>query len=63
MRNQTYDEFEQEMQAVHDGTATALIRCYMCSDDEPLRGVVRSFVGGGSDPTEIYALTCGHEVI
>lgn len=67
-----YLAFCEEQAAIHDGTATELVRCYLCEpnvnlrlakDAGPLRGVLARSVTGGSDPTEMLSLSCGHEVI
>lgn len=78
LREQTYEEYEAEMEAIHNGTATELIACSVCAhaahkpkwridllDDVtgPLRGVVRSYVSKGHDPYQVYVLTCGHTII
>jgi hypothetical protein len=67
-----YRAYLEAEYAEHIGAATQLAHCYLCEPDfqkrhlpaaGPLRGVVRMFVGGGSDPTEVLVLTCGHEII
>jgi hypothetical protein len=73
----TQDEFYAELDAIWEGRATRLVHCYLCfleetgkpdfsqrGDRGPLRGVARTFTGGGSDPTEVLVLVpCGHEII
>lgn len=41
------------------------IRCNImgCPSEGTLQQVVRSYLGGGSDPTEVYELACGSKVI
>ena len=58
----TYEEFEEEMDAIHEGRATGLTECVFCPGDQ-LRGIMSMRVAGGSDPTEMYTLNCGHEVM
>lgn len=66
--------YDEEQTALEEGRAVRLHHCYLCylaetgqpdevGDLGPLRGVVRTRIGGGSDPTEVYVLTCGHSII
>jgi hypothetical protein len=67
----THAEFDEAMEAVHEGRAMDLTRYYLCpptgiwskEGDGPLRGIVRTYTNRSADPTEVAVLTCGHEVI
>lgn len=49
-----------------------VLHCYLCEpspkkrlerDAGPRRLVVKEHTGGGSDPSAVYELSCGHRVI
>lgn len=48
-----------------DNGEPAEIKCTIagCPSEGTLQRVVRSYVGGGSDPTQVYELACGSKVI
>lgn len=67
-------DLEREMTAVDRTGRPTMLGCYLCTRDtggdphapdseHPQRTVVDSFTSGGSDPTEIYILECGHKII
>lgn len=71
---QTYGEHMENVNAVAEGRATALLACYLCQEDvterlahperAPLRGILRvGQVQALFDRTETYTLTCGHTVV
>lgn len=74
---QTYEEWCEEEEAIHSGSAIQLTPCCLCylaltgkadtsprGDQGPLRGIIRRSTSGGSDPYEVLHLApCGHAVI
>jgi hypothetical protein len=68
----------EEEEAIAQGRATALMRCYLChleatgqpdldsnqrTSPSPLRGVMREHTVNPADPTAAFTLTCGHTLI
>lgn len=60
-----------DLDPIEDEQVTTL-HCYFCCplqwcnhswNDSPQVEIVKTRIGGGSDPTEVYDLACGHTVI
>jgi hypothetical protein len=67
-------EMAEAQEAVDEGRAMDLLRCYLCEPDTnkrldkdagPLRGIVKAgpVIEAHRDPTASYVLTCGHVII
>lgn len=60
----TYEEYCEEEEAVHSGSAIRLTSCYLCPAGSPRRGVISTSVGGDrADPSTVEHLSCGHAII
>lgn len=76
MTTRTYEEYCEEEEAIHSGTAIQLTHCYLCyletegkadtspkADQGPLRGILKRTCPPSADPTEVLHLSCGHAII
>lgn len=59
----TYEEFCEEEEAVHSGSAIQLTSCYLCPEGSPLRGILKRTCPPSPDPYEVQHLSCGHAII